>query len=185
MIRVNEMDGFVLALIIAVIIVLLAILISSIKIVQPYEQGIYLRFGKFIKVLDPGMNMVTPFISEVPKVDLRTQTFNLPNDEILTKDGSPIIIKGTVQIRVTDAKKAYFETPDYIRATIKLSQNILESTINSMELEEIINEKEKLRGRLKYALDRDTNEWGIRIESVDIENIEISSTVSVTIKSTK
>jgi regulator of protease activity HflC (stomatin/prohibitin superfamily) len=160
--------GIVLLLIIAVI----AILTSAIKIIQPYEQGLLIVLGNFRKRLNPGLNFVPPLISRVVKMDLRTQTLDVPRQEVITKDNSPTNVDAIIFIKVMDPTKAYFEVQNYKMATIYLAQTTLRSLIGDMELDEILYQRDKINTHLRDILDEATDKWGVKVENVEIREVD-------------
>jgi len=158
------------ALVIGVMVVV--VMISGVKIIQPYEQGVYMRLGKFIRVLNQGMNMVCPLINVVVKVDLRTQVLDVPRQEVITKDNSPVVVDAVIYIKVTDPKNAFFEIVDYRFATVNLAQTTLRSIVGEMELDEILSNREKINIQLRDILDENTDKWGVKVESVEIKEVD-------------
>jgi Membrane protease subunits, stomatin/prohibitin homologs len=166
------MEEWIYALIIFIVIAILAVLMSSVRIIQPYEQGVYMRLGKFIKILNQGLNFVFPLISTVVKIDLRTQVLDVPSQEVITKDNSPVSVDAIVYIKVTDPKNAFFEIVDYRFATMNLAQTTLRSIIGEMELDEILSNREKINVTLRDILDENTDKWGVKVESVEIREVD-------------
>ena len=147
-------------------------LVSGVKVVQPYEQAIYMRLGKFVKVLNQGLNFVCPLINQVVKLDLRTQVMDVPKQEVITKDNSPVNVDAIIYIKVTDPKNAYFEVTDYRLATVNLAQTTLRSVIGQMELDEILSSRENINVQLRDTLDEATDKWGVRVENVEIKEVD-------------
>ena len=145
---------------------------SGIKIVQPYEQAIYMRLGKFVRVLDQGLNIVTPLINQVVKIDLRTEVMDVPKQEVITKDNSPVNVDAVIYIKVTDPKNAFFEVTNYRLATVNLAQTTLRSVIGQMELDEILSSRENINIQLRDTLDENTDKWGVRVETVEIKEVD-------------
>jgi len=158
------------ALVIGVMVVV--VMISGVKIIQPYEQGVYMRLGKFIRVLNQGLNVVCPLINVVVKVDLRTQVLDVPRQEVITKDNSPVVVDAVIYIKVTDPKNAFFEIVDYRFATVNLAQTTLRSIVGEMELDEILSNREKINIQLRDILDENTDKWGVKVESVEIKEVD-------------
>ncbi|MDD4455010.1 MAG: paraslipin, partial [Candidatus Methanomethylophilaceae archaeon] len=129
------------------------VLVSGVKIVQPYEQAIYMRLGKYVRVLNQGLNIVFPLINTVVKLDLRTQVLDVPRQEVITKDNSPVNVDAIIYVKVIDPKKAYFEVTNYRIATINLAQTTLRSVIGEMELDQILSSREKINLQLRDTLD--------------------------------
>jgi Membrane protease subunits, stomatin/prohibitin homologs len=166
------MEEWIYALIVFIVLAILAVLMSSVRIIQPYEQGVYMRLGKFIKILNQGLNFVFPLISTVVKIDLRTQVLDVPSQEVITKDNSPVSVDAIVYIKVTDPKNAFFEIVDYRFATMNLAQTTLRSIIGEMELDEILSNREKINVTLRDILDENTDKWGVKVESVEIREVD-------------
>lgn len=159
-------------LIIIVIVGVAAFAFSSVKIIQPYEQGIYMRLGKFIRIIDQGLNVVFPFVNRVVKMDLRTEVLDIPSQEVITKDNSPVNVDAIIYARVTDPKNAFFEVINYKLATVYLAQTTLRSIIGEMELDEILSNREKINIQLRDILDSSTDKWGVKVEAVEIREVD-------------
>ena len=159
-----------LALFLALVIIIFAT--SGVKIVQPYEQAIYMRLGKFVRVLDQGLNIVTPLVNQVVKIDLRTEVMDVPKQEVITKDNSPVYVDAIIYIKVTDPRNAFFEVTNYRLATVNLAQTTLRSVIGQMELDEILSSRENINIQLRDILDENTDKWGVRVENVEIKEVD-------------
>ena len=164
-------DEIIIALTVVVIAAVIITITSGIKIVQPYEQGIYMRLGKFVRVLNQGLNVVCPLINKVVKLDLRTEVLDVPKQEVITKDNSPVDVDAVIYIKVTDPKNAFFEVTDYRFATVNLAQTTLRSIIGDMELDEILSSREKINVNLRDILDENTDKWGVKVEAVEIREV--------------
>lgn len=162
--------GFIIALIITVALIL--IFISGVTIIQPYEQGLWIMLGKYKRRLNPGFNWIYPLISEVIRLDLRTQVLDVPRQEVITKDNSPTNVDAIVYIRVVDPEKSYFEVVNYHLATVSLAQTTLRSVVGDMELDEILYNRELINARLRDILDEATDAWGVKVEAVEIREVD-------------
>ena len=166
------MDSILLTLVIIVIVAAIVVITSGVKIVQPYEQAIYMRLGKFVRVLNQGLNIVCPLINQVVKLDLRTEVLDVPKQEVITKDNSPVEVDAVIYIKVTDPKNAFFEVTDYRWATVNLAQTTLRSIIGEMELDQILSSRERINVCLRDILDENTDKWGVKIEAVEIREVD-------------
>jgi regulator of protease activity HflC (stomatin/prohibitin superfamily) len=166
---------FTLALIITVALILL--LVSGVTIIQPYEQGLWIVLGRYKRRLNPGFNWVYPMISEVIRLDLRTQVLDVPRQEVITKDNSPTNVDAIVYIRVIDPEKAYFEVVNYHIATVSLAQTTLRSVVGDMELDEILYNRDFINTKLRDILDEATDAWGVKVEAVEIREVDPVGTV--------
>jgi len=170
------MDVVFIGIIIFISLVLVYLLTSAIKIIKPYERGIYIFLGKFRGILDPGLNFVWPF-SQVIRMDMRTQTWDVPKQEVITRDNSPTAVDAVIYIRVVDAKKAFFEVQDYKLATINLARTTLRSVIGNMNLDEILYNRERINAHLRDILDEATDKWGVKVEAVEIKEVDPATRV--------
>ncbi len=166
---------YFLAILLAIIIVLL--ISYGLVVIKPWEVGIYIRLGQFAGVLKPGVHWVPPFISTIHRIDLRTQVVDVPRQDVITRDNSPVTVDAIVYFRVIDPKKAFFEVTDYRAAVISLAQTTLRSVIGDMELDEILYNRAAINARLRQILDEATDKWGVRVETVEIREVEPSPRV--------
>ena len=152
---------------------LLAIILAvrGIHFVMPYQQGIVVLFGAYKRVLNPGFNWVIPFAS-VLRIDLRTQVLEVPRQEVITKDNSPTNVDAIIYTKVVDPPKAIFQVQDYHVATVALAQTTLRSIIGDMELDEILFNRERINTRLRDILDEATDKWGVRVDAVEIKEVD-------------
>jgi regulator of protease activity HflC (stomatin/prohibitin superfamily) len=161
--------------------VILAIVIvvaySSIAIVRPYEKHAYTVFGSYRGLLEAGPNFVVPFVSETISFDMRTQTLDVPRQEAITRDNSPVTADAVVYIKVMDAEKAFLEVDDYERAVSNLAQTTLRAVLGDMELDDTLNKRQEINAKIRRELDEPTDEWGIRVESVEVREVNPSKEV--------
>ena len=165
--------------VVALVLLSLAIITvaSSVVIVQAYEKKALTRFGEFQKLLEPGFNLVVPFVSATYAFDMRTQTLDVPRQEAITRDNSPVTADAVVYIKVMDAKKAFLEVDDYERAVSNLAQTTLRAVIGDMELDDTLNKRQEINARIRKDLDEPTDEWGVRVESVEVREVNPSKDV--------
>ncbi len=166
---------------------LLAILIvavyQAIRIVDAYDKEALTVFGEFRGLLEPGINFVPPFVSRTYRFDMRTQTIDVPRQEAITRDNSPVTADAVVYIRVMDAKRAFLEVDDYKRAVSNLAQTTLRAVIGDMELDDTLNKRQEINARIRRELDEPTDEWGIRVESVEVREVNPSKDVQQAMES--
>lgn len=171
------MDPLTIVLLLLLTIIVIYIIARGIIVIRPWEVGIYIRLGKFVGILRPGVHWVPPFISVVYHMDLRTQVVDVPRQDVITRDNSPVSVDAIVYFRVVDPRKAFFEVTDYRAAIIALAQTTLRSVIGDMELDEILYNRAALNAKLRKILDEATDKWGVRVETVEIREVEPSPRV--------
>ncbi|SDJ97415.1 SPFH domain-containing protein [Natronorubrum texcoconense] len=160
-----------------VLLVVIAALLSAIEIVDAYEKRALTVFGEYRKLLEPGINFVPPFVSNTYRFDMRTQTLDVPRQEAITRDNSPVTADAVVYIKVMDAKKAFLQVDDYKKATSNLAQTTLRAVLGDMELDDTLNKRQEINARIRQELDEPTDEWGIRVESVEVREVNPSKDV--------
>src|SRR5438552_4202339 len=168
----NVADPVVTLLTVLILVALLILALAGVRIVQPYEQALWIVLGKYRGKLNPGFNWVYPLVSNVVKLDLRTQVLEVPRQEVITKDNSPTNVDAIVYLRVLTPEKAFFEVTDYRHATIALAQTTLRSIIGDMDLDEVLYNRARINTRLRDLLDEATTNWGVKVESVEIREVD-------------
>jgi regulator of protease activity HflC (stomatin/prohibitin superfamily) len=150
---------------------------KSIVIVDAYDKEAYTRFGKYQGLLEPGPNFVLPFVTKTYRFDMRTQTLDVPRQEAITRDNSPVTADAVVYIKVMDAEKAFLQVDDYKRAVSNLAQTTLRAVLGDMELDDTLNKRQQINAKIRTELDEPTDEWGIRVESVEVREVNPSKDV--------
>src|SRR6056297_2303338 len=165
--------------IIALLFLVLAIVTiwQSVEIVDATEKRALTVFGEYRKLLEPGINFVPPFVSRTHTFDMRTQTLDVPRQEAITRDNSPVTADAVVYIKVMDAKKAFLEVDDYKNAVSNLAQTTLRAVLGDMELDDTLNKRQEINAKIRRELDEPTDEWGIRVESVEVREVNPSKDV--------
>ncbi|MEF8831420.1 MAG: SPFH domain-containing protein [Halobacteriales archaeon] len=152
-------------------------ILSAIEIVDAYEKEALTVLGEYRGLLEPGISFIPPFVSRTYTFDMRTQTIDVPRQEAITRDNSPVTADAVVYIRVMDAKKAFLEVDDYKRAVSNLAQTTLRAVLGDMELDDTLNKRQEINARIRKELDEPTDEWGVRVESVEVREVNPSKDV--------
>jgi regulator of protease activity HflC (stomatin/prohibitin superfamily) len=157
--------------------VLVVVLMTTIVQVEQYESGVALRLGKFHTMLNSGWNFVIPLVTNVFKVDLRIQVLDVPRQEVITKDNSPTMVDAVVYYRVADAKKAVLNVANFRAAIVNMAQTTLRGVVGDMELDEIFSSRDKINAILRDKLDIETDPWGVKVDNVEIREVDPSPNV--------
>jgi regulator of protease activity HflC (stomatin/prohibitin superfamily) len=168
------------AAIVGAVIVLLVVIVSlrSIRIIPQARARNVERFGRYTKTLEPGMNLIMPFIDRVkPLIDLREQVVSFENQRVITEDNLVVLINTVLFFQVTDPRAADYEIVNYIQAIEQLAATMLRSVIGSMDLEQTLTSRENINTRLRGVLDDASGKWGIRVTRVEIKTIDPPQTV--------
>ncbi|MFB6127636.1 MAG: SPFH domain-containing protein [Halolamina sp.] len=173
--QVSGIAGGVLGLLFLTVVV--AAVYQAVEIVDATEKKALTVFGEYRTLLQPGINFIPPFVSETHAFDMRTQTLDVPRQEAITRDNSPVTADAVVYIKVMDARKAYLEVEDYKTAVSNLAQTTLRAVLGDMELDDTLNKRQEINARIRRELDEPTDEWGIRVESVEVREVNPSADV--------
>jgi len=165
---------FGLIILVAMVIV---VLFAVIRQVEQYETAVRLRLGKYHDMLNPGWNFVIPFLDQAIMVDLRTQVLDVPRQEVITKDNSPTMVDAVIYFRVADGKRAILEVSSYRQAIINMAQTTLRAVIGDMELDQVLSNRDRINHGLRDRLDVETDKWGVKVENVEIREVDPSPNV--------
>jgi regulator of protease activity HflC (stomatin/prohibitin superfamily) len=160
-----------------VLLVVIAAVTSAVEIVEAYERRALTIVGDYRELLEPGIHLVPPFVSRAYRYDMRTQTFDVPRQEAITQDNSPVTADAVVYIKVMDAKRAFLEVEDYKRAVSNLAQTTLRAAIGDMELDATLSQRDRINEKIRRELEGPTDEWGIRVEAVEVREVTPSQGV--------
>ncbi|HSD55808.1 MAG TPA: slipin family protein [Candidatus Saccharimonadales bacterium] len=149
------------------------LVLSGIKIINQYERGVVLTLGKFTGIRAPGLRVVIPIFQSITKVDVRSTPVDVPSQEVITKDNVTIKVDAVVYFRVIDAAKAVLETNNYIYATSQFAQAALRDVVGNVEMDSLLSQREQISQEIKRIVDAETDKWGIDVENVKIQNIEL------------
>ena len=156
-----------------IVIVVAIFILSGLKVINQYQRGIVLTLGRFTGVRQPGLRVIVPIFQQLIRVDVRSTPIDIPKQEIITKDNVTAGIDAIVYFRVVDPAKAVLETTNYTYATSQFAQAALRDVTGNFELDELLQKREEISERIKEIVDAETSKWGIDIENVKMQNIEL------------
>jgi len=156
---------------IGIVFVAVIILASSIKVVKEYERGVIFRLGRLVGARGPGLFLVIPMFESMVKIDLRVSVFDIPPQEVITRDNVTTSVNAVVYYRVLDPEKAVTEVERYDYATSQIALTTMRSVIGQAELDELLSERDKLNKQLQQTIDEATDPWGIKVSAVEIKDV--------------
>lgn len=162
------MDFVLIAL--AIVVVIFGMM--AIKIVNQYERGLVERWGKYQRLVEPGIQFIIPFMEQLRKVDMREQVMDVPPQEVITKDNVVVTVDAVIYYEITDPIKVTYNVAQFKLASIKLAQTNLRNIIGDMELDQTLTSRETINANLKDVLDQATDSWGVRVTRVEIQKID-------------
>ncbi|MBL7668931.1 MAG: slipin family protein [Bdellovibrionaceae bacterium] len=156
------------------IFIIIGFLASAIRIVTEYERVVIFRLGRALPTAKgPGLIVVIPLIDRVVRVDLRTVTFDVPPQDVITRDNVTLKVNAVVYFRVVDPLKSIISIADYMYATSQLAQTTLRSVMGEVDLDQLLSERNMLNVKLQSNLDIQTDSWGIKVSHVEIKQIDL------------
>jgi regulator of protease activity HflC (stomatin/prohibitin superfamily) len=156
-----------------VIIIAVLFVLSGLKVINQYQRGVILTLGKFSGVRQPGLQIIIPVIQRMVRVDVRSTPIDVPKQEVITKDNVTAAVDAIVYIRVVDPAKAVLETTNYVYATSQFAQAALRDVTGNVELDDLLSKREEVSTQIKEIVDKQTEQWGVDIENVRVQNIEL------------
>jgi regulator of protease activity HflC (stomatin/prohibitin superfamily) len=155
------------------LIVLTLYFLAGLKVIKQYERGIILTLGRFTGIRKPGWRVVWPGFQTITRVDVRSTPIDVPKQEVITKDNVTVGVDAVVYFKVIDAAKAVLETVNYTYATSQFAQAALRDVTGNFELDDLLSKREEISIQIKEIVDSQTDKWGIDVESVKLQNIEL------------
>jgi len=157
-----------------VLVILVLYVVASIKILAEYERGVIFRLGKLLpQPKGPGVILVFAPIDRMVRVGLRTVVFDVPAQDVITRDNVSVKVSAVVYFRVIDPRKAVVEVENFNYATSQLSQTTLRSVLGQVELDDLLSQRERLNQHLQQILDQRTDPWGVKVSAVEVKNVDL------------
>jgi regulator of protease activity HflC (stomatin/prohibitin superfamily) len=168
---------FALAPYVVIAVVVVAILMTMLRIFREYERAVVFTLGRFSGVKGPGLIILIPFVQQAVRVDLRTIVLDVPSQDVISRDNVSVKVNAVVYFRVVDADKAIIQVENFMAATSQLAQTTLRSVLGKHELDEMLAERDKLNQDIQIILDAQTDAWGIKVANVEIKHVDIDESM--------
>ena len=156
-----------------IVIILLFFILAGLRLLYQYERGVVFTLGTFAGIRNPGLTWIIPVIQTMRKVDIRIKTADIPRQEVITKDNITLLVNAVVYFKVIRPEDAIIKIEDYVYAVRQYTQAALRDVLGNSELDFVLTEREKIATSIKEIVDKETFEWGIDIEAIKIQEIEL------------
>lgn len=148
-------------------------LFSAIRILNEYERGVIFRLGRYVATKGPGLIILIPLLDKMVKTSLRTVAMDVPHQDVITKDNVSIKVNAVIYFRVIEPSKSVLAIEDFLFATSQLSQTTLRSVCGSVELDQILSQREEVNMQIQSILDAQTDAWGIKVSGVELKHVDL------------
>lgn len=150
---------------------------SAFRIMREYERAVVFFLGRFQTIKGPGLIIVIPFIQQIVRVDLRIKVFDVPTQDVISRDNVSVKVNAVIYFRVTDPQRAIINVEDYFEATSQLAQTTLRSILGQHELDEMLTSRDQLNIGIQKILDEQTDGWGIKVSNVEIKHVDLDESM--------
>ncbi len=151
----------------------LTLLNMIVRILKEYERGVVFRLGRLIGAKGPGIIFLIPFVDKLVRVDLRIITYDIPPQDVITKDNVSIKVNAVLYFQVTDANRSIVSVANFFEATSQIAQTTLRSVLGQVELDELLADREKINAQLQKIIDEQTEPWGVKVSVVEVKNVDL------------
>ncbi|MGH8307348.1 MAG: slipin family protein [Gammaproteobacteria bacterium] len=159
--------------ILVIIIVLAAIIFSSLKVLKEYQRGVVFTIGRFDRVCGPGIVLIWPMIQQMTRVDLRVVVMEVPPQDVISRDNVSVKVNAVIYVRIIDPEKAIIQVADVFEASSQLAQTTLRSVLGQHELDDMLAARDKLNIGIQSILDKHTDAWGMKVINVEIKQVDL------------
>jgi regulator of protease activity HflC (stomatin/prohibitin superfamily) len=155
------------------VILVVALIYNSIKILMEYERGVIFFLGKFQTVKGPGLIIVWPVVQKMMRVNLQTVTMEVPAQDVITRDNVSVKVNAVIFFRVVDPQHAILAVQDYLYSSSQIAQTTLRSVLGQSQLDELLSKREEINVELQRIIDQQTEPWGVKVSAVEVKNVDL------------
>jgi regulator of protease activity HflC (stomatin/prohibitin superfamily) len=160
-----------------VVVALVVVATQIFKVLNEYERGVVLTFGRFTGVKGPGLIILIPLVQRMIKVDLRVIVLDVPTQDVISRDNVSVKVNAVVYFRIVDPEKAIIQVANPFEATSQLAQTTLRSVLGQHELDEMLSQRDRLNIAIQHILDQSTDAWGIKVSNVEIKQMDLDESM--------
>lgn len=161
--------------------ILIGIAVVLLRQINQYQRGVMFTMGKFTGIKKPGWRLVIPIFQSITKIDMRVKAVDVPDQRAITKDNISVSVNAVIYYKVSDASKAVLEVEDFFHAVSQLAQTTMRNVVGEVELDELLSQREKISERIRGIVDHASDEWGIKVDNVELKDVALPQDMERTI----
>lgn len=161
--------------------ILVVLVLSCLKQVNQWERGVVFTMGRYSYVMEPGWRLLIPVFQTFKKVDIRIKAVDVPDQKAITRDNVPVTVNAVIYYKVADAAKAIIEVENFYYAISQYAQTTMRNIVGEVTLDELLAQRDKIAERIKEIVDKETDEWGIKVNNVELKDVSLPESMERTI----
>lgn len=158
---------------VVILLIILAYILLGIRVVNEYERGVRFFLGKYRGIMMPGLQIVLPVLMTWRRVDIRTRTIDVPDQDAITRDNVSIAINAVLYYKVSDPEKAILQVEEYDYAVSQLAQTTMRDVVGEVSLDKLLSERDTVSKKIQSIVDKASDPWGIKVEGVELKHVEL------------
>lgn len=156
-------------------------ILSCLKQINQYERGVKFTMGRFTSIIEPGWRLIIPVFQFIKKVDMRIKAVDVPDQKAITRDNVSVTVNAVIYYKVSAAEKAIIEVEDFRYAISQYAQTTMRNIVGEVTLDELLANREKIANRIKEIVDKETDEWGLKVNNVELKDVSLPADMERTI----
>jgi regulator of protease activity HflC (stomatin/prohibitin superfamily) len=168
-------------LFIYIVVILGVLILSSLKQINQYERGVRFTMGKYSGIMEPGWRLLIPIFQTFKKVDIRVKAVDVPDQKAITRDNVSVTVNAVIYYKVAFAEKAVIEVENFFYAISQYAQTTMRNIVGSVTLDELLSKRDEIADRIKEIVDKETDEWGIKVNNVELKDVSLPESMERTI----
>ncbi|MDD5031749.1 MAG: SPFH domain-containing protein [Patescibacteria group bacterium] len=153
--------------------VIVFLFLISLKQINQYQRGVRFTMGRFSGIMEPGWRIVIPVFQTYRNVDIRVKAVDVPDQKAITKDNVSVSVNAVIYYKVSDAQKAFIEVEDFRYAISQYAQTTMRNIVGEATLDELLANREKIAERIREIVDKETDEWGLKVSNVELKDVSL------------
>jgi regulator of protease activity HflC (stomatin/prohibitin superfamily) len=161
--------------------ILVVLVLSCLKQVNQWERGVVFTMGRYSYTMEPGWRLLLPIFQTFKKVDIRIKAVDVPDQKAITRDNVPVLVNAVIYYKVSNASKAIIEVENFYYAISQFAQTTMRNIVGEVTLDELLAQREKIAEKIKEIVDKETDNWGLKVNNVELKDVSLPESMERTI----